>query len=51
MEQFRTRKAVPAAVLSGVFKRHNLVQAQHAELTILWAHDLRPLDDFVLFAR
>ena len=38
---------VPTAVLSGVFKTHNLVQAQDSGLTIFWAHDLSPLSAFV----
>ncbi|WP_420621727.1 XamI family restriction endonuclease [Candidatus Poriferisodalis sp.] len=38
---------VPTAVLSGVFKTHNLVQAQESGLTIFWAHGLQPLTDFV----
>ena len=38
---------VPVAVLSGVFKTLNLVQAQDRGLTIFWAHDLVPLTNFV----
>lgn len=38
---------VPTAVLSGVFKTLNLVQAQDSGLTIYWAHDLEPLTNFV----
>jgi len=47
----RRGQTVPSAVLSGVFKRHNVVQAQEAGLTIFWAHDLQPLGDFILTAR
>lgn len=39
--------AVPVAVLSGVFKTLNLIQAQDRDLTIFWAHDLSPLTAFV----
>lgn len=34
---------VPAAVLSGVYKLHNLQNAQKRGLTIFWAHDLEQL--------
>lgn len=51
IKQFGTLQTVPTAVLSGVFKRHNLVQAQEAGLTIFWAHDLQPLGDFILSTR
>ena len=47
IKQFGTRQTVPTAVLSGVFKRHNLIQAQEAGLTIFWAHDLNPLGEFI----
>lgn len=47
IKQFGTRQTVPTAVLSGVFKRHNLIQAQEAGLTIFWAHDPNPLGEFV----
>jgi hypothetical protein len=49
ISQFGTRGVVPAAVLSGVFKRHNLEQAQNQGLTLFWAHDL--LGPFVSFLR
>lgn len=45
--QFGTVGVVPTAVLSGVFKRHNLAQAQERGLTLFWAHDL--LGPFVEF--
>lgn len=38
--EFGTLQVVPAAVLAGVFKRHNLEDAQNDGLTIFWAHDL-----------
>jgi hypothetical protein len=40
---FGERQVVPAAVLSGVYKIHNLVDAQDRGLTIFWAHDLDEL--------
>lgn len=44
--EFGTATAVPAAVLSGVFKVHNLVTAQDDGLTIFWAHRLEALIEF-----
>jgi hypothetical protein len=38
--EFGTAQTVPAAMLAGVFKRHNLEQAQERGLTIWWSHDL-----------
>lgn len=40
-------QVVPSAVLSGVFKEHNLQDAQNAGLTIIWAHNLKPLGHFI----
>ena len=40
-------QVVPCAVLSGVFNRHNLEDAQDAGLTIFWAHSLKPLGTFL----
>jgi hypothetical protein len=37
---FGLKQTVPAAVLSGVYKLHNLVEAQYRGLTLFWAHDL-----------
>lgn len=47
ISQFGTLGVVPTAVISGVFKRHNLEQAQRSGLTLFWAHDL--LGPFVEF--
>lgn len=44
---FGLRQVVPSAVLSGVYKLHNLVDAQDRGLTIFWAHDLKPLTDWI----
>lgn len=51
LEQFGTSQTVPTAVLAGVFKLHNLQQAQIAGLTIFWAHELDRLIDFVSSTR
>lgn len=44
LKEFGTAQTVPAAMLSGVFKRHNLEQAQEAGLALFWAY---ALDDFL----
>lgn len=44
---FGRRQVVPAAVLSGVFNLHNLLDAQDRGLTIFWAHDLPALTNWV----
>jgi XamI restriction endonuclease len=45
--EFGTRSVVPAAVLSGVFKLSHLESAQASGLTILWAHDLDALAEWI----
>lgn len=45
-EEFGKNQAVPVAILSGVFKVSNLVQAQEGGLTIFWAHKLGDLTVF-----
>jgi hypothetical protein len=44
---FGLRQVVPSAVLSGVYKLHNLMDAQNRGLTIFWAHDLKPLTEWI----
>lgn len=44
---FGLRQVVPSAVLSGVYKLHNLRDAQERGLTLFWAHDLTPLTDWI----
>jgi hypothetical protein len=39
-QDFGARQVVPAAVLSGVYKLHNLEDAQSRGLSLFWAHDL-----------
>jgi hypothetical protein len=50
-EEFGTATTVPVAVLSGVFKVHNLQQAQAEGLTIFWAHALGRLGQFIQATR
>jgi len=47
LKTFGTNQVVPTAVISGVFKVSNLIQAQETGLTIFWAHDLRKLGKFI----
>ncbi|MBI5480834.1 MAG: XamI family restriction endonuclease [Deltaproteobacteria bacterium] len=51
IEEFGTRQLRPAAVLSGVFKLRNLVDAQQRGLTLWWAHRLSKLTDWIAQAR
>lgn len=48
---FGTTQVVPAAVLSGVFKLHNLQDAQNRGLSLFWAHDLAPMTAWILSAK
>lgn len=45
--EFGALNVVPLAVLSGVFKLHNLKSAQERGLTLYWAHDLNQLLDWI----
>jgi hypothetical protein len=40
LHEFGRANIVPTAVLSGVYKAHNLVNAQDRGLTLFWAHDI-----------
>jgi len=40
LKHFGTAQMVPAAVLSGVYKLHHLMNAQAHGLALFWAHDL-----------
>jgi hypothetical protein len=44
---FGELQVVPTAVIAGVFKVSNLMQAQSAKLTLFWAHDLRQMKRFI----
>lgn len=41
------RQVVPVAVLSGVYKLANLLDAQDRGLTLIWSHDLAPLTSWI----
>lgn len=47
IQEFGTATAVPAAMLSGVFKVHNLASAQADGLTLFWAHHLDAMVSFI----
>lgn len=44
---FGASQVVPAAVLSGVYKTHNLEEAQDRGLALFWAHDLQQMLDWL----
>jgi hypothetical protein len=48
---FGLRQVVPTAVLSGVYKIHNLLDAQERGLTLFWVHDLKPLTEWIVSTR
>ena len=48
---FGLRQVIPTAVLSGVYDLHNLLDAQDRGLTIFWAHDLKPLTEWIASSR
>lgn len=43
LAEFGTAQTVPAAVIGGVFKAHNLKAAQDTGLTLFWAHKLESM--------
>jgi hypothetical protein len=45
---FGNTQVVPVAVLSGVFKLHNLTDAQDRGLSLIWAHNLEPFVEWLL---
>lgn len=47
ISEFGDRGVVPAALLSGVYKTHNLLAAQRRGLTIFWSHRLAVLTDWI----
>jgi hypothetical protein len=46
-KDFGETQVVPAAVLGGVYKLHNLIDAQNRGLAIFWSHDLASLIEFI----
>jgi len=51
LQDFGRSNVVPTAVLSGVFKLHNLVEAQDRGLVLFWAHDLDAFAQWVSSTR
>ena len=49
--QFGENQVVPTAVLSGVYKLHNLTSAQGNGLNLFWAHELPELVDWIEVTR
>ena len=47
LEQFGTVHIVPAAILSGVYKTHNLMNAQDRGLALFWAHDMAKMIQWI----
>jgi len=47
LKDFGQRNIVPVAVLSGVYKLHNLLNAQDRGLTLYWAHRLEDLTSWI----
>lgn len=47
IQMFGTAQLVPSAMLSGVFKLRNLLDAQSKGLTLWWAHDLSTFQRWV----
>jgi hypothetical protein len=45
--EFGIRQIIPTAVLSGVYNQANLLDAQEKGLSLIWAHDLRPLTEWI----
>ena len=46
-QDFGDRNVVPVAILSGVYKLHNLIDAQTRGLSLFWAHDLTELLNWI----
>lgn len=51
IKDFGKLQVVPVAMLSGVYKLHNLEQAQARGLTVYWAHRLSDLTQWIESAR
>jgi XamI restriction endonuclease len=46
-DEFGRANVIPTAVLSGVYKTHNLVAAQERGLTLFWAHDIDKMTEWI----
>jgi hypothetical protein len=44
---FGELQVLSTAVIAGVFKVSNLLQAQSSKLTLFWAHDLKKMKKFI----
>jgi len=51
LQEFGRANIVPTAVLSGVYKTHNLVSAQERGLTLFWAHDIGRMVEWIQLTR
>ncbi|MGC1485073.1 MAG: XamI family restriction endonuclease [Candidatus Acidiferrum sp.] len=51
LHEFGRANIVPTAVLSGVYKTHNLMTAQERGLTLFWAHDIATMIDWIQATR
>jgi hypothetical protein len=47
LKEFGTTQVVPSAVLGGVYKLHNLEDAQNRGLALFWAHELKAHTDWI----
>ncbi len=47
IDDLGSNHVVPVAVLSGVYKLRNLVDAQNRGLTLFWAHNLASMIDWI----
>ena len=50
-EEFGRTQVVPVAMLTGVYKVANLLQAQSGGLSLFWAHKLKALKTFIQSVR
>jgi hypothetical protein len=51
LHEFGRANIVPTAVLSGVYKTHNLITAQQRGLTLFWAHDIARMIEWISATR
>lgn len=47
LQEFGKVSMVPTAVLSGVYKTHNLMNAQERGLTLFWAHEIAAMTGWI----
>lgn len=51
LEEFGRANVVPCAILGGVYKIHNLLDAQNRGLALFWAHDLATMVNWIQSTR